>query len=80
MDISLSNQEATPDQKQAMRELVKSLSNVLGDRNTGLRGDLGDKMIALSGPEMESVAQGMAGVALAKTYFSNASAKLAPVP
>ena len=67
---------STQVQKQAMKELVKSLGTVLGERNTSFIGDLEDKMTALSGPDMESVAQGMAGVALAKTVFSNPDAKL----
>lgn len=68
---------STQVQKQAMKELVKSLGTVLGERNTSFIGDLEDRMTALSGPDMESVAQGMAGVALAKTtYFSNDNTKL----
>jgi hypothetical protein len=59
-----------------MQELVRSLGTVLGERNKDLIDDLGHKMTALSGPDMESVAQGMAGVALAKTVFSNPDAKL----
>lgn len=60
-----------------MKELVKSLGTVLGECNTSFIGDLEDKMTALSGPDMESVAQGMAGVALAKTtYFFNHNTKL----
>lgn len=67
---------STPEQKQAMQELVRSLGTVLGERNKDLIDDLGHKMTALSGPDMESVAQGMAGVALAKTVFSNPGAKV----
>ena len=62
-----------------MKELVRSLGTVLGERNQNLMRDLGDKMTALSGADMESVAQGMAGVALAKTYFTDPNAKLEPV-
>jgi len=76
MDTSTGSQVSTPLQKQAMKELVRSLGTVLGDRNRDLIGELGDKMSALSGPDMESVAQSMAGVALAKTYFSSHDAKL----
>lgn len=76
MDTSVDSQVSTPVQKQAMKELVRSLGTVLGERNKDLIDDLGDKMTALSGPDMESVAQGMAGVALAKTVFSNLDAKL----
>jgi hypothetical protein len=57
-------------QQQAMKDLVKSLNTVLGDRHPNLMGKL-DKMSALSGPDMESVAESMAISALAKTYFSN---------
>jgi hypothetical protein len=60
---------STPVQKEAMKELVRSLGTLLGERNKDLIDDLGDKMTALSGPDMESVAQGMAGIALAKTVF-----------
>jgi hypothetical protein len=59
-----------------MKEIVRSLGTVLGESNKSFIGDLGDKMTALSGPDMESVAQGMAGVALAKTYLSNSNTKL----
>jgi hypothetical protein len=76
MDTSMGSQVSTPVQKQAMQELVRSLGTVLGERNKDLIDDLGHKMTALSGPDMESVAQGMAGVALAKTVFSNPDAKL----
>jgi hypothetical protein len=76
MDTSTGSQVSTPVQKQAMQELVRSLGTVLGERNKDLIDDLGHKMTALSGPDMESVAQGMAGVALAKTVFSNPDAKL----
>jgi hypothetical protein len=79
MTTSTSSQVSTPLQKQAMKELVRSLGTVLGDRNKNLIGELGDKMSALSGPDMESVAQSMAGVALAKTYFSHRDAKLESV-
>jgi hypothetical protein len=57
-------------QQQAMKDLVKSLNTVLGDRHPNLIGKL-DRMSALSGPDMESVAESMAISALAKTYFSN---------
>jgi hypothetical protein len=57
-------------QQQAMKDLVKSLNTVLGDRHPNLMGKL-DRMSALSGPDMESVAESMAISALAKTYFSN---------
>jgi hypothetical protein len=76
MDTSVDSQVSTPVQKQAMGELVRCLGTVLGERNKCLMGDLGDKMTALSGPDMESIAQGMAGIALAKTIFSNSDAKL----
>lgn len=78
MDIAVTNQVSTPVQKQAMKELVRSLGTVLGERNKSLIGNLTDRMTALSGPDMESIAQGMAGVALAKTLFSNSNAKLKP--
>jgi hypothetical protein len=75
MDTSTDSQVSTPLQKQAMKDLVRSLGTVLGDRNKSFIGDLGDRMTALSGPDMESVAQSMAGVALAKTYFSSNDTK-----
>lgn len=78
MDISVDNPVSTSVQKQAMKEILKSWGTVLGERNKSFIGDLGDKMTALSGPDMESVAQGMAGVALAKTYFSDRDARLKP--
>lgn len=60
-----------------MKELVKSLGTVLGEGNKRFIGDLESRMTALSGPDMESVTQGMTGVALAKTtYFSNHNTKL----
>ncbi|GAB7325176.1 hypothetical protein MBLNU13_g09256t1 [Cladosporium sp. NU13] len=65
-----------PVQKQAMKELVRSLGTVLGEQNKCFIEDLGDKMNALSGPDIESIAQGMAGVALAKTYFSTSNTTL----
>jgi hypothetical protein len=69
VDTSVASQVSTPVQKEAMKELVRSLGTLLGERNKDLIDDLGDKMTALSGPDMESVAQGMAGIALAKTVF-----------
>lgn len=73
-DISADSQMSTPAQKQAMKQLVRSLGTVLGERNKCLIDGLGDKVTALSGPDIESIAQGMAGVALAKTtYFSNSN-------
>ena len=59
-----------------MKKLVKTLGTELGEGNKSSIGDLESRMTALSGPDMESVAQGMAGVALAKTYFSNHNTKL----
>jgi hypothetical protein len=57
-------------QRQAMKNILESLYTVLGDRHPNLIGKL-DKMSALSGPDMERVAESMAISALAKTYFSN---------
>jgi hypothetical protein len=57
-------------QQQAMKDLVKSLNTVLGDRHPNLMGKL-DQLTSLSGPDMESVAESMAISALAKTFFSN---------
>lgn len=57
-------------QQQAMKDLVKSLSTVLGDRRPNLVEKL-DAMTGLSGSAMESVAESMAVSALAKTYFSD---------
>lgn len=59
-----------PLQKKAMKDLVRSLGTVLGDRNSELVGRLGDKMITLSGPDMRSVAESMAGAALGQTLLS----------
>jgi hypothetical protein len=67
---SVDNQTSITPQQQAMKDLVKSLNTVLGDRHPNLIGKL-DRMSALSGPDMESVAESMAISALAKTYFSN---------
>jgi hypothetical protein len=67
---SVDNKTPMTPQQQAMKELVKSLSTVLGDRHPNLMGKL-DRMSALSGPDMESIAESMAVSALAKTYFSN---------
>jgi hypothetical protein len=67
---SVDNQTSITPQQQAMKDLVKSLNTVLGDRHPNLMGKLG-RMSALSGPDMESVAESMAISALAKTYFSN---------
>lgn len=53
-----------------MKDLVKSLSTVLGDRHPNLVGKL-DVMTGLSGSAMDSVAESMAVSALAKTYFSD---------
>lgn len=63
----------SPQQHQAMKELMQSLGTVLGDRHPKLISKLEDKMTALSGPDMESVAENMAGAALAaRTYLITA--------
>lgn len=57
-------------QQQAMKDLVKSLSIVLGDRCPDLIEKLGDKVTAMSGEDMESIAHSMAVSAMAKAYFN----------
>lgn len=70
MDICNDSDASSTLQQQAMKDLVKSLSTVLGGRHPNLIGKL-DAMTALSAPAMESVAESMAVSALAKTYFSD---------
>lgn len=72
----VNSQVSATAQKQAMKEVMKSLGTVLGEQNKCFIEDLGNKLNALSGPDIESIAQGMAGIAFAKTYFSNANTKL----
>jgi hypothetical protein len=61
----------SPRQQEAMRDLVRSLGTVLGDRHPNLMEKLENKMTALSSSDMESVAEHMAGAALAaKTYLT----------
>ena len=58
-------------QQEAMKDLVRSLGTVLGDRHPNLIEELENKMTALSSSDMESVAEHMAGAALAaKTYLT----------
>jgi len=58
-------------QQEAMKDLVRSLGTVLGDRHPNLMEKLENKMTALSSSDMESVAEHMAGAALAaKTYLT----------
>jgi hypothetical protein len=57
-------------QQQAMKDLLKSLSTVLGDRHPSLIEEL-DRLNSLSATDMESVAENMAISALTKTYLSN---------
>jgi len=60
----------SPRQQEAMKDLVRSLGTVLGDRHPNLMEKLENKMTALSSSDMESVAEHMAGAALvAKTYL-----------
>lgn len=61
---------STVQQQQAMKDLVKSLGTVLGDRHPNLIGKLGVKVTAMSGQDMESIAESMAVSALAKAYFT----------
>lgn len=64
-------EECSPRQQLAMRDLVKSLGVLLGDRHPNLIGKLDAKMTALSSSDMETVAEQMAGAALeAKTYLT----------
>jgi len=54
-----------------MKDLVRSLGTVLGDRHPNLIEKLENKMTALSSSDMESVAEHMAGAALAaKSYLT----------
>jgi hypothetical protein len=54
-----------------MNDLVRSLGTVLGDWHPNLLEKLENKMTALSGSHMESVAEHMAGAALAaKSYLT----------
>ena len=58
-------------QQEAMKDLVRSLGTVLGDRHPNLMEKLENKMTALSSSDMESVAEHMACAALAaKTYLT----------
>jgi hypothetical protein len=61
----------SPQQQEAMKDLVRSLGTVLGDRHPNLMEKLENKITALSSSDMESVAEHMAGAALvAKTYLT----------
>lgn len=53
-----------------MKDIVKSLGTVLGDRHTNLIDKLGVKVTAMSGQDMESIAESMAVSALAKAYLT----------
>lgn len=69
----------SPQQQQAMKDLVRSLGTVLGDRHPNLIGKLENKMTSLSSSDMESVAENMAGAALAaKTYLTASKACSCP--
>ena len=57
-------------QQEAMKDLVRSLGTVLGDRHPNLIEKLENKMTALSSSDMESVAEHMAGAALAAEYLN----------
>jgi hypothetical protein len=57
-------------QQEAMKDLVRSLGTVLGDRHPNLMEKLENKMTALSSSDMESVAEHMAGAALAAEYLT----------
>lgn len=59
-------------QQQAVNNVVKSLTTMLGDRDQVLVEELGDKMRALSGADMHSVAKSMANAALKETSPSSA--------
>lgn len=60
-------------QQEAMKDLVRSLGTVLGDRHPNLMEKLENKMTAMSSSDMEAVAENMAGAALAaKTYLTAA--------
>jgi hypothetical protein len=63
--------EGCTQQQLAMKDLVKSLRTVLGDRDPNFMGELGEKMTSLSGPDMETVAASMANAALKKTFPSS---------
>lgn len=67
------DEKSTPKQQEAMKHIVKSLGDVLGRRHHKLIGSLESlesSMNAMSGPKIESVAESMAELALAKTLLS----------
>lgn len=67
-------EKSTPKQQQVMCNIVRLLSDVLGHRHHKLMGSLENlesRLKALSGPKIESVAEGMAELALVKTLLSN---------
>ncbi|KAM0723296.1 hypothetical protein Q7P37_001497 [Cladosporium fusiforme] len=74
---SLSEEEkSTPKQQQAMKHIVRSLGDVLGRRHQKLIGSLENlesSLNAMSGAKMESVAEGMAELALVKTLLAKDS-------
>jgi hypothetical protein len=69
--VSSAGEDSSSQQQEAMKDLVRSLGTVLGDRHPNLMEKLETKMTALSSSDMESVAEHMAGAALAaKTYLT----------
>ena len=69
--MSSEGEGCSSQQQEAMKDLVRSLGTVLGDRHPNLIEKLENKMTALSSSDMESVAEHMAGAALAaKTYLT----------
>ena len=67
------SQGCSPRQQEAMKDLVRSLGTVLNNRHPNLIEKLENKMTALSSSDMESVAEHMAGAALAaKSYLTAA--------
>lgn len=63
--------EGCAQQQQAVNDVVKSLTTMLGDRDQTLVEELGHKMRALSDGDMHSVAKSMANAALKETSPSS---------
>lgn len=63
-------EDCSSQKQEAIKDLVRSLGTVLGDRHPNLMEKLEKKMTALSSSDMESVAEHMAGAALAAEYLT----------
>lgn len=64
------SESCSPKQQKAMKDVMTSLSTVLGDHDSDLIEKLSDTVTNLSGRDIQSVAVSMAGAALAKTNCS----------